>query len=154
LATIVTFLKKAGVDPGAVALQDGQGATSNALYTPLDTSALLEYWTHRPDFARFRAALPILGVDGSLAIVQANSPAAGHVVAKTGTLAGADLVNDRAVLYAKSLAGYIDAADGRPLVFTAVVNDSPINGDPTQNIIDINNDLGAVAAAIWKQPKG
>ena len=40
----------------------------------------------RPDAAAWRATLPILGVDGSLTTVQANSPAKGKVFAKTGTL--------------------------------------------------------------------
>jgi D-alanyl-D-alanine carboxypeptidase/D-alanyl-D-alanine-endopeptidase (penicillin-binding protein 4) len=154
LTSIADFLTRAGIDPGGVALGDGQGATTNDLYTPQTTVDLLTYWTHRPDFDRFRAALPILGVDGSLAIVETDSPAKGHVTAKTGTLAGGDFVNDRAVLYNKALAGYIDARDGRHLVFTAVVNTSPLPDDIVTGILDANNDLGAIAAAIWNKPKG
>ena len=124
------------------------------LYTPQTTVDLLTYWTHRPDFERFRAALPILGVDGSLAVVQADSPAKGHVFAKTGTLVGGDFVNDRAVLYNKALAGYIDARDGPHVAFTAVVNNSPLPPDFITGVLDENNDLGAIAAAIWNKPKG
>jgi D-alanyl-D-alanine carboxypeptidase/D-alanyl-D-alanine-endopeptidase (penicillin-binding protein 4) len=131
-----------------------QGATTNDLYTPQTTVDLLTYWTHRPDFDRFRAALPILGVDGSLAIVQTESPAKGSVAAKTGTLVGGDFVNDRAVLDNKALAGYIDARDGRHLAFTAVVNNAPLPDDFVTGVLDANNDLGAIAAAIWNTPKG
>jgi D-alanyl-D-alanine carboxypeptidase/D-alanyl-D-alanine-endopeptidase (penicillin-binding protein 4) len=153
-ASIADFLTRAGIDPGGVALNDGQGAATNDLYTPETTVDLLTYWTHRPDFDRFRATLPVLGVDGSLAIVETTSPAKGHVAAKTGTLAGGDFTNDRAVLYAKALAGYVDARDGRHLAFTAVVNNSPLPPDPTTGVLDANNDLGAIAAAIWNKPKG
>lgn len=154
LPSIADFLTRAGVDPGGVALSDGQGATTNDLYTPQATVDLLTYWTHRPDFERFRSTLPILGVDGSLAIVETGSPAEGHVAAKTGTLVGGDFVNDRAVLFNKALAGYIDARNGRHLVFTAVVNNSPLPPDFTTGVLDANNDLGAIAAAIWNKPKG
>lgn len=154
-AAIATFLeKKAGVDPSLVVLNDGQGATTNDLVTPTATVGLLRYWTTRDDFERFRASLPILGVDGSLALVQVGEPAAGHVFAKTGTLASGDLTNVRAMLNTKALAGYIDARDGRKLAFALYVNDLPLGADPVPGLLAANDDLGAIAAAIWRTPRG
>jgi D-alanyl-D-alanine carboxypeptidase/D-alanyl-D-alanine-endopeptidase (penicillin-binding protein 4) len=77
----------------------------------------------RPDFDRFRKALPTLGVDGTLAtIVGPDSPARGKVYAKTGTLYWDNLLNARTLLTSKALAGYIDARSGRRLIFTFFVN--------------------------------
>jgi D-alanyl-D-alanine carboxypeptidase/D-alanyl-D-alanine-endopeptidase (penicillin-binding protein 4) len=100
----------------------------------------------RPDADRWRAALPVLGVDGSLADVQADSPAAGQVQAKTGSLVEGDLFNGRARLATKALGGYIDAASGRQLAFTIIVNQgffTEITG-----VFDANEDVGRVAASL------
>ncbi len=45
----------------------------------------LTYMSQQPWFARYLHALPILGKDGTVAKVQAGTPAAGHVYAKTGS---------------------------------------------------------------------
>ena len=78
----------------------------------------------RPDFAAYQAALPVLGVDGTLVdVVGADSPARGKVRAKTGTYGDADLLNSRMLLRSKALAGYLTAENGRPLVFAVFLND-------------------------------
>lgn len=66
----------------------------------------------------YRAGLPILGVDGSLAAVGDGLPGQGHVLAKTGTT-----IEGGAIL-AQNLAGYIDAASGRELAFALLLNDA------------------------------
>lgn len=48
----------------------------------------LTYMSHQPWFPQYLHALPIMGKDGSVAKVQAGTPAAGHVYAKTGMLFG------------------------------------------------------------------
>jgi D-alanyl-D-alanine carboxypeptidase/D-alanyl-D-alanine-endopeptidase (penicillin-binding protein 4) len=119
--------------------------------TPYAAIQLLKWWQGRPDFARFRAALPILGRDGSLAMVVPNSPAAGHVQAKTGTLAAGDELNQRLILPSKALGGYIDTSNGKLLAFYLVVNNVPATS--IEDVLVVNNDLGKIAARLWG-PKG
>ena len=55
--------------------------------TPRATVALLQGMRKRDDWPAYRAALPVLGVDGTLVdVVPSDSPAKGKVMAKTGTL--------------------------------------------------------------------
>ena len=135
------------VPVGELVLNDGQGATSSDLVTPNAAIQLLRWWQGRPDFERFRTTLPIMGRDGSLAMVQPDSPAAGHVQAKTGTLAGNDLLNSRANLGSKALAGYIETSNGRLKAFYLVVNNVPV--EAIEDVLVINNDLGKIAARLW-----
>lgn len=60
-----------------------------------------------------------MGKDGALWDIQAGSPAAGHVYAKTGTLGGSDLLHHSLMIAGKGIAGYIDRKDGRRLAFDA-----------------------------------
>ena len=138
----------AKVDTTQLVLNDGQGGSLADLVTPQAVVDLLRYMASRGDFARYEPVLPILGVDGSLADVQSGTPAAGHVVAKTGTLAGGDGLNNRLVLPAKALGGYIDTKDGRHLAFSLVVNNAPLAGG-VNDVLSINNDLGKISALIW-----
>jgi D-alanyl-D-alanine carboxypeptidase/D-alanyl-D-alanine-endopeptidase (penicillin-binding protein 4) len=93
--------------------------------------------------AYYRAALPRLGVDGSLAHTGVDMPARGHVYAKTGTTI------DQSGLKAQNLAGYIDARGGRQLAFALFLNDA----GPIQSISDVTGvfeDEAAIANAIYE----
>jgi hypothetical protein len=70
----------------------------------------------------FYDALPVLGRDGTLAEVMQDSPAAGHVHAKTGSYVVSNTLNGGVMLLGKGLAGYIDAANGHRLIFATFVN--------------------------------
>ena len=61
--------------------------------------------------APFEASLPIAGRDGTLAGRMRGTAADGNARAKSGTLANV-----------RSLAGYVNAADGEPLLFAIVAN--------------------------------
>jgi len=139
------FLKKAGVDPDDVAFTTGQGGKRSDLVTPQATVDLVTYWDGTDDFEAFKDALPVLGVDGSLVGVAADTPAKGKVFAKTGTLVDTDLVNQRLLLGAKALGGYM-RANGRLYVFGLYVNNGTANG--ISDILEINEDLGQIAAAL------
>ena len=139
------------VPVGQLVFNDGQGASQSDLATPNAAIQLLKWWQGRPDFARFRASLPILGRDGSLAMVVPDSPAAGHVQAKTGTLAAGDELNQRLILPSKALGGYIDTSNGKLLAFYLVVNNVPATS--INDVLVVNNDLGKIAARLWG-PKG
>lgn len=64
----------------------------------------------------YRQALPLLGVDGSLAETGRDLPAKGHVYGKTGTT-----VTD-GELVAQNLAGYVDARNGHRIAYAIILN--------------------------------
>ena len=119
-----SFLTQAGVDTSQLALSDGRGGDPADRATPVAVTQMLRYWVARPDFDTFRQALPILGVDGSLADVAVDTPARGKVFAKTGTLVASDELNARLVLQAKALGGYFARPEGSWIVFNVVVNNA------------------------------
>ena len=88
-----------------------------------------------PEFAAFDAALPVLGRDGTLAkSVAADSPARGHAHAKTGTYFVENELDGTTVLTSKALAGYLETASGRSLVFAAFVNNVPLDAPQAQSV--------------------
>ena len=116
-----------GVDVEAMSLESGAGGGNADRVTPRTTVQLLQGLAKRPDWPIYKAALPILGVDGTLEdAVGADSPARGKVMAKTGTYGDGDLLNGRLLLRAKSLAGVMTTAKGRGLTFAVFVNDVPL----------------------------
>jgi D-alanyl-D-alanine carboxypeptidase/D-alanyl-D-alanine-endopeptidase (penicillin-binding protein 4) len=122
-----TILKDLGVDVATIAFGGGAGGARADLVTPRATVALLRAMAGRPESRAFDAALPVLGRDGTLAeAVAADSPARGHVRAKTGTFSVSNDLLGRTVLTAKALAGYMETASGRPLVITFFVNNVPL----------------------------
>jgi D-alanyl-D-alanine carboxypeptidase/D-alanyl-D-alanine-endopeptidase (penicillin-binding protein 4) len=84
--------------------------------------------TRQSEFTAYEAALPVLGKDGTLAkSVSPESPARGHARAKTGTYWVDDGLEGRPILTSKALAGYMETASGRPLVFAFFVNNAPLD---------------------------
>jgi D-alanyl-D-alanine carboxypeptidase/D-alanyl-D-alanine-endopeptidase (penicillin-binding protein 4) len=121
------FLRGLGVDSDAVSFGGGAGGERSDATTPRATVTLLTALTKRPDWTVFEKGLPVLGVDGTLATAApADSPAAGHVRAKTGTLWYSDVMNGRGLLTSKALAGLMTTARGKTLVFAAFVNNVPL----------------------------
>jgi len=115
------------LDVSEIVLESGAGGGNSDRVTPRVTVQLLQAMGKRTEFTAFKAALPVLGVDGTLAdMVTADSPARGKVFAKTGTYTDSDLLNDRPFLRSKSLAGVMTAANGKTLYFAIFVNDVPL----------------------------
>ena len=136
---------EAGLDIKGASLIDGSGLNGNFI-TADNGVALQTIMAERPDAERWKATMPILGVDGSLAMVQTDSPAAGHVFAKTGTLMGGDDLNGRFRLNTKALGGVMETEGGRNLAFVVIMNQgftSDIAG-----VFQANDDVGAVVASI------
>jgi D-alanyl-D-alanine carboxypeptidase/D-alanyl-D-alanine-endopeptidase (penicillin-binding protein 4) len=121
------ILADLGVNVPTISLESGAGGGNGDRVTPRATVQLLRAMARRPDFAVYQAALPVLGVDGTLVdAVGADSPARGKIRAKTGTYGDSDLLNGRMLLRSKALAGYATTANGRPLVFAVFLNDVPL----------------------------
>ena len=138
------ILKALGLEPGTISFGGGAGGARSDLTTPRATVTLLRAMAARPEFAAFDAALPVLGRDGTLAkSVTANSPARGHAHAKTGTYFVENDLDGTTVLTSKALAGYLETASGRSLVFAAFVNNVPIDAPkPNRPISDATAEAG------------
>jgi serine-type D-Ala-D-Ala carboxypeptidase/endopeptidase (penicillin-binding protein 4) len=120
-------LKSLGVPVETISFGGGAGGARADMVTPRATVALLRAMRKRPEWQAYKAGLPVLGVDGTLAdVVGKDSPARGKVMAKTGTLAWHDGLNDRLLLRSKALAGVMTTARGRKLAFAFFVNDVPL----------------------------
>lgn len=144
------FLANAGLDLTGAAQGDGAGGAEAGVYTPDFMVSYLEYMYKRPDFPVFFKALPILGQDGTLHNIQTQSPAAGHVFAKTGTYGDLDQLNRRVMLTAKGLAGYITTSSGEHLAFAAYVNRVSLSLDPDEIARVAGQALGEIAAAAYQ----
>jgi len=143
-----TILSSLGLDTRGVSLGDGEGGVSEDRISPRSAAELLTIMTRRPYAEMYVNALPILGVDGSLATsCSPGSPARGRVYAKTGTTGTYDPLNNRGILLAKSLAGYVDTSHGRRLVFAIYVNNVPFEN--VNDMMAAGNDLGSIAEAIY-----
>jgi D-alanyl-D-alanine carboxypeptidase/D-alanyl-D-alanine-endopeptidase (penicillin-binding protein 4) len=122
------IVKNLGIDARAVSFGGGAGGDRADFATPRAAVTLLRAMAARPEFPAYDAALPILGRDGTLAkAVGPESPARGHAHAKTGTYFVENGLEGTIVLTSKALAGYMETASGRSLVFAAFVNNVPLD---------------------------
>jgi D-alanyl-D-alanine carboxypeptidase/D-alanyl-D-alanine-endopeptidase (penicillin-binding protein 4) len=121
------ILKELGVESPTISFGGGAGGAWADCVTPRATVDLLDAMRKRPEWDAYKAALPILGVDGTLAeVVPKDSPARGKVFAKTGTLSYDDNLNGRTLLRSKALAGVMTTAKGTELNLAMFVNNVPL----------------------------
>jgi len=92
-------------------VRDGSGLSRHNVVSPETIIRVLDTMRRSPNFGVFRDALPVAGVDGTIASRMRGTAAAGNLRAKTGTL---DM--------ARSLSGYVTAADGHLLMFSILCN--------------------------------
>jgi D-alanyl-D-alanine carboxypeptidase/D-alanyl-D-alanine-endopeptidase (penicillin-binding protein 4) len=140
---IASFLAKAHVDHSQVVLLDVHGGPTDR-FTPQSVTDLLRYWIGRPEFARFRQMLPILGEHGNLSGACTNCPARNKVFAKPGTAALYDAFNKRLFL-AEALGGYLEVKPGQFYIFDEVINNAVI---PPTSILPVVNDLSNISAIL------
>ena len=144
------FLEKAGLDLSGASQGDGAGGAQSAFFTPDFMVHYLAYMARQKDFADFEKALPVLGRDGTLSKIEVDSPAAGHVMAKTGTDGAYDALNKNLMLTGKGLAGYMVTPKGRHLAFALYVNHVAVSlEDPDAPDKVAGEALGQIASAIY-----
>ncbi len=147
------FLTKAGLDLSGASQGDGAGGAESAFYTPDFMVHYLAYMSKRPDFDVFHRALPILGRDGTLWNIQTQSPAAGHIHAKTGTFAAYNPLDKNLMVTGKGLAGYMTTLDGRHLAFAVYANRVSVTADDPEAVTRIvGQAVGGIAAAAYDAP--
>lgn len=111
LEILQTALSQMGVDPKTYKLDDGSGLSRKNLISPQALVQLLQ-GVARSQFAQvYFNSLPVAGKTGTLKYRLRNTPAEGIVIAKTGTMTGV-----------VSLAGYVNAPNYEPVVFSIMVN--------------------------------
>jgi D-alanyl-D-alanine carboxypeptidase/D-alanyl-D-alanine-endopeptidase (penicillin-binding protein 4) len=143
------FFKRAGVDADAISFGGGAGGSPSDMTSPRATVQLLRAMSQRDDFSVYREALPVLGVDGTLATsVGESSPARGQVLAKTGTYVVGNPLNGTRLLTSKALAGYMTAKSGRKLVLSLVLNNRMLTD--ADGINREGRTLGRVCEAIYE----
>jgi PBP4 family serine-type D-alanyl-D-alanine carboxypeptidase len=141
------FLSEAGLHPEEVSQLDGEGGMGSA-FSPDFMVRYLAFILRQPYGKVFFQALPVLGRDGTLAEVLQDSPAAGHVHAKTGSYIVADALNGRVMLLGKGLAGYVDAKNGHRLAFAAYVNMLPLRD--IGEVGNVAESLAQIAEAVYE----
>ena len=100
-------------------LADGSGLSNDNRVSCAVLSAVLA--RHTPDDA-LGAGLPVAGVSGTLADVFTDSPVAGRLRGKTGTLGNPPYNQDPPAV--KSLSGYLPVDGGGVITYTLILNGS------------------------------
>lgn len=105
------FYATAGITAPDVLQTDGSGLSEHDLVTPRAIVTLLSYARTQPWFDVYYDSLPVSGVDGTLADRMKAPPLMGRIHAKTGSLD-----------HVRTLSGYAETLDGRPLIFSFLSN--------------------------------
>jgi D-alanyl-D-alanine carboxypeptidase/D-alanyl-D-alanine-endopeptidase (penicillin-binding protein 4) len=100
-----------GLVEGSYQLVDGSGLSRRDTLSPEAVMTVLQRMSDPSGKSPFLAALPIAGVDGSLAARMKGTLAEGNLRAKTGTMSNI-----------RSLAGYVTARNGEHLAFAILMN--------------------------------
>jgi serine-type D-Ala-D-Ala carboxypeptidase/endopeptidase (penicillin-binding protein 4) len=119
------FFRVAGIAEGDVAFNDGSGLSRKDLVTPRAMVQMLRYASTQPWAEVYRSSLPIAGEDGTLSERMKNTPAAGRVFAKTGTIG-----------HGNSLSGYATTVHGTRLVFSILGNNNSLHAKDANRVID------------------
>ncbi len=114
-----------GADTAGFVVRDGSGLSRHDYVTPETIVRVLDAMRKRSDFKIFYDAMPIGGVDGTIANRMKGTPAQGNVHAKTGTV-------DRS----HALSGYVTTADGRMLLFSFQANNYTVPNLQVERVQD------------------
>jgi D-alanyl-D-alanine carboxypeptidase/D-alanyl-D-alanine-endopeptidase (penicillin-binding protein 4) len=122
LAALRSRFEAWGIPPDGQQIVDGSGLSRR---NTISADAVVAVLQRMRDVAPFVSALPVAGVDGSLESRMLQTPAAGNVRAKTGTMSNI-----------RSLAGYATTRDGERLTFVVVTNNFEGSGAQANQAID------------------
>jgi len=107
----IDYLKKIGVEPDEVNIQDGSGLSRADMVSPRALVTILKYMYKSPYSKVWLDSLPVAGGDGTLYFSMRGTAAEGNLRAKTGNLG-----------WVQSMSGYVNTKGGEPLVFSLIVN--------------------------------
>jgi len=115
-----------GVAPDDIAYRDGSGLSRHDYLTPRAVVQVLDAMRRSPWFEVYRNALPLAGVDGTIANRMKGTAAAGNAQAKTGTV-------DKA----RALSGYVTTADGHLVLFSLLCNNYTVANREVERVQDL-----------------
>ena len=124
------LLADMGMPPSAALIDEGTGLSRRDLVTPTAMVRLLTYLAAQPYAAQLHDALPIAGIDGTLAGQLRHTAAENNVHAKTGSMT-----------YVHCLVGYVTSAAGERLAFAIMLN----NYEPPTDGPSAGADVNAIA---------
>jgi len=137
LASITATLGTLGIPTTSVVLADGSGLAVENQQTCASTQAILD--TTGPTSV-IATGLPIAGINGTLEKRFVDTPVAGRMRAKTGTLN-----------QATALAGFVDTLPGVSLSFTFIENRNP-NERITEDDVALQDELGQALVVFPQGP--
>ena len=114
-----------GIPADGFQLVDGSGLSRRDVVTPETLLTVLARMYEPAGTSPWMRALPIAGIDGTLATRMKGTPGENKVRAKTGTMSNV-----------RSLAGYATTRDGEPLAFVAIVNNFEGTGAQANAALD------------------
>jgi len=127
------FLTEAGVADTSYNIEDGSGLSRPNMVTPAAVVKLLQYMYNSRARDTWISFLPVAGRDGTLAGRFDDTPAAGRIFAKTGTMA-----------HVNALSGYARRRDGSWVAFSILVNNSNQSSAAVRGVMD------KICILIWK----
>ena len=123
-AAALVALQELGIDTTGMVISDGSGISNDNRVTCAALSQILSQ--HEPD-DEFSAGLPVAGETGTLSEAFVDSPVAGRLVAKTGTLENAPYNQDPPSV--KALSGYLPVEGGGTIEFSFILNSAGLLAD-------------------------
>jgi D-alanyl-D-alanine carboxypeptidase/D-alanyl-D-alanine-endopeptidase (penicillin-binding protein 4) len=112
VAMVRSVLQEWNIDPAGILQADGSGLSRYNYITPDTMMAVLLHVSRNERLGRaFEATLPVAGRSGTLENRLKGTAAEGNARIKTGSLTGV-----------RSVAGYVQTADGNPLAFVVFAN--------------------------------
>ncbi len=136
ISALRDLLTRTGITPEVSQIVEGTGLSRHNLVTPGAMVHMLMYLAAQPYAAQLRDALPLAGVDGTLAYRMRGTAAAGNVQAKTGNLS-----------HVHSLAGYVTTAANERLAFAIMLE----NYEPPAGAPSASRDVDAIAVLLASQ---
>jgi D-alanyl-D-alanine carboxypeptidase/D-alanyl-D-alanine-endopeptidase (penicillin-binding protein 4) len=139
LSYVKEVMASFGIDTTSFYVVDGSGVSHYNLVTADILVKILKAMAQEPDiFPLLYRSLPIAGVDGTLKTRMRNTPAAGNLRAKTGSIGGVS-----------SLSGYVTTRDNERLAFSMLMQNFIL---PTRFYRYAQDAIGVLLAGFSRGP--
>jgi serine-type D-Ala-D-Ala carboxypeptidase/endopeptidase (penicillin-binding protein 4) len=149
-----SFLRRAGVPLDEVVYNAPDGGSDVNRATPRAMVQLLRYWLRQSDGARFRRGLAQPGVIGSEALDIRDSPARGHIFAKSGLRVQGDSLSQRPFVLGSGYVGYLERGDSGTFDVFAIYVNNVVTDDIDEAIAVLEEDVVPISAALWEALNG